>query len=506
MLEAEVHHLLREFLRERGTPSWSHHLTMARIVSRALRLRRSALIQTGSSVRRYCLSYLTPALLSDSPLLLVATPALQQQLLAVEIPQLQQWLQVDKKIQTGEQALAGKDFSGLTLISPPAWLGERLASKNRFSPGIPTLIDGADDLEDWARDLLAARIEPQDWDELIRLYPQRAESVRDVRVQLTKAIFHRPPSPYNCYLLEKAERESLQQLLESLAAESLLTPVLNRFWQCWQQSGQMSWAALVREKGQFTLHIAPTAVASALRPLWQQQPVVLIGGFLDKDKEAAVYRQQLGLGEMLCLKFSPSRQSECIQLYLPEGLPLPNTPQFQRVVMEQLLTLFSSYRHPSFRGGLGGVVLVDDIPLKGLVGARLAAEFGSRVQVERTALPQDGILVCGWQFWHAHQVGFPTPQLLAIATLPIPSLENPLVAGRVAYYKRQHQDWFRCYLLPAALREIQRAVMPLRESQGVVALLDSRVNSRSYGSEILNVLSPYARINYLEASWFEGEN
>ena len=95
----------------------------------------------------------------------------------------------------------------------------------------------------------------------------------------------------------------------------------------------------------------------------------------------------------------------------------------------------------------------------------------------------------------------PTPQLLVIATLPIPSLENPLVARRVAYYKRQRQDWFRLYLLPTALRELQRAVVPIRESQGTVALLDNRVNYRSYGTEILAALEPFARINYLDASW-----
>jgi ATP-dependent DNA helicase DinG len=90
-----------------------------------------------------------------------------------------------------------------------------------------------------------------------------------------------------------------------------------------------------------------------------------------------------------------------------------------------------------------------------------------------------------------------------MATLPIPSLENPLVAARVTYCKRQHKDWFRSYLLPTALKAIQRVVMPLRESQGIVALLDNRVNYRSYGHQILTALEPYAKINYIDASWFE---
>ena len=96
----------------------------------------------------------------------------------------------------------------------------------------------------------------------------------------------------------------------------------------------------------------------------------------------------------------------------------------------------------------------------------------------------------------------PAPQLLAIATLPLPSLENPLVAGRVAHYKGLHQDWFRLYLLPIAMNELQRAIAPLRESKGIVALLDSRVIIRSYGAQVLAALSPLARINYLDPNLF----
>ena len=148
------------------------------------------------------------------------------------------------------------------------------------------------------------------------------------------------------------------------------------------------------------------------------------------------------------------------------------------------------------------VVLVEDNPLKAQISSHLAAEFGSRIQVEKKNLAENSILISRWQFWQENQANFPTPQLLIIATLPIPSLENPLVAARVRYFKKQRQDWFRGYLLPAALQELQRAVIPLRESQGVVAILDNRVNSRSYGKQILQAMSPYARINYIEPSWF----
>jgi ATP-dependent DNA helicase DinG len=226
--------------------------------------------------------------------------------------------------------------------------------------------------------------------------------------------------------------------------------------------------------------------------------VVLIGSALDQEAEAPIYRQSVGLSDLTCLKFSADRHTELIQLYLPDKFPLPNTPQFQPALLSKVHSLLC------FRATAPGltVILVGDMPLKSQVGAILAAEFGSRVQVEKTCLDDNGILVTGWEFWRQHQCVLPAPQLLAIATLPLPSLENPLVAARVASFKRSRQDWFRLYLLPAALSELARAIAPLRERQGVVALLDSRVLHRSYGSQVLAALSPLARINYLDASLF----
>jgi ATP-dependent DNA helicase DinG len=61
------------------------------------------------------------------------------------------------------------------------------------------------------------------------------------------------------------------------------------------------------------------------------------------------------------------------------------------------------------------------------------------------------------------------------------------------------------YLLPVALSELQRAIAPVRECRGVVALLDGRVNNRSYGSQVLEALSPLARINYLDSNWFTSD-
>lgn len=504
-IEVEVHSFLRDFLRSQREVSFHHHLSMARLVARALRLNRSALMQTGSA-SGYSLSYLAPALLWQEAVILVAPVYLQQRLIQVEIPQLQQWLGTEKTVTT-QYPSDWNGFQGLLLVAPEGWLAEKTSDQSIFPPGIPTLIDRADNLEEWARRQLTATIAGQDWNQLMAQWPHLSDPIRDCRVRLTQAIFAHPPNPYECYLLDLPEQRELQHLFALIGEHgsqlAARLPNLARFAQQWLSSPQeqLLWAKRDRHSGQCTLYCTPVTVAEVLHPIWKQQPVVLIGSFLDWDNDATTYRQQLGLEDLTCLKFSPSRQHEHIQLYVPQGIPLPNTPHFQQALLQQLQHLIA------FNGDTPRpiVAIVGDMPLRERVATSLAAQFGSRVQVETTHLEDNGILICGWEFWQEHQEVLPSPCLLIVATLPIPSLEHPLVAGRVAYYKHHRQDWFRLYLLPTAIRELQRAIAPLRETQGTVALLDLRLERRSYGQQIYRALEPCIRSDRLEDLRLEPE-
>ncbi|MGB3188679.1 MAG: ATP-dependent DNA helicase [Limnoraphis sp.] len=520
MIEVEAHNLLQSFLRSRsvsvgkspGIISWPHYLTMARLVARALRLGRSALIQTGVSPvshhHSYRFSYLIPVLIWPEPALIVAPQWLLTELQQEEIPQLfeSQALDVNlaQPIIRGDRWPEESNFHGILLTTPEEWLSDRLGRFRRFPPNIPTIIDGVDDLETWTREQLTTCIQPQDWTQLRQQAPQHTDIIREAKINLTQAIFQRPANPYHCHLLDQAEQAILEQLYEDLV--KIVSPAVpdawTQFWHQWQASEQLRWVKVNREQGTFSLYCSPAEVSSSLSQIWLLQPVVLIGGALDLQKAAPTYRQLVGLGEITGVKFSPDRNSQLIQLYLPSRLPLPNTPKFQAALIEEIRGLLCM---STTLEGLT-VLLIEDTPLKTQIGAVFAAEFGSRVQVETTKVDGRGILVTGWEFWRQHQGKLPPPHLLAIATLPLPSLEHPLVAGRVSYYKQNHLDWFRLYLLPTALNELQRAVAPVRDCQGIVALFDSRVLHRSYGEQVLAALSPLARIDYLDTTWFNSRS
>ena len=517
VIEVEVHQLLRNFLRQQGHTQWPHHLTMARLVARALRLGRSALLQTGSTAAyrgRYRLSYLMPALVWPGPIVLVVPDAIHQQLIQDDIPTLLQTLPTVKSIQIGDR-WPSKTFQGILITTPSAWLSAQITTPHEtsslqttssFPPNIVTLIDGIDPLVDWIRLELTSNLDDTDWHQLGLAYPAQQTIIRDIRVKLTHLAFQHPANPYSCYLADAEEYALLDELYDQLASAPLGLDALPPNWQKFRcqlsQADGMTWLQLNRESGQLTLRCAPVNVAEIMRPIWQRQPVVLIGAAVDEEARAESYRQSLGLQDVTCLKFTSDRQQDGIQLYTPDRLPMPNSHQFSQAILQEirnLLQLPESLTQPT-------VILIGDDPLKTQIGSILAAEYGSRVQVERPEIMENGILIAGWEFWHDYRLRCPPPGLLIITTLPIPSLENPLVAGQVAYYKRLRQDWFRLFLLPKALQTLQLAIAPISAQQGKVALLDNRVNHRSYGRTILKALNPIAQSTYLDPNWLASIN
>ena len=506
MIEVEVHQQLHAFLRDQGSDQWPHHLTIARLVARAFRLRRNALIQISAAAKQqglHRLSYLAPLMIWRDAVILVAPVAAQQQLLRSEMPLLNEWMQIKKPIIATDH-WPGSHFKGVLLLTPEVWLQDYLTQHYQFPSNIPTLIDDADQLENWTRQQLTFSLYPQDWEQLTWCYPQLIEQIRETRVKLTRAAFQHPENPYTYTLIEQKERKILSQLYQILLTFDItLSPLIwQRFWQLYNSEHQLLWSEINRQQGSFILHCAPIEVHRQLCGLWSRQPIALMGSGFDLEPEAKLFRQQVGLDDVTCVQFAANPETEAIQLYLPDGLPMPNTPSFQGALLKQLQLLLAA----SARIDGPTVIIIEDTPMQRQVATLMASEFGSRVRVETTDLNSESILITGWDFWLLTQSTLPMPKLLVMATLPIPSLEDPRVAGRVAHYKKHRLDWFRLYLLPTALRTLQGAIAPIRRHQGVVALLDNRVLHRSYGQRILTAISPYARINYIDDNLFHSES
>jgi ATP-dependent DNA helicase DinG len=265
-----------------------------------------------------------PLLVWEAPAIVVASESVQQWLLQVELPRLQQWLDVSKSVQIITPNSTPVEFSGLSFVTPQLWLQDQLKSQKILPAGILTLIDGVDDLDGWVQEVLSLKIYGHDWDQLMLSHPGFRETIRDLRIRITHSLFQHPANPYNCHVLEDDDRLPIYEVLSQLQQYSPLTKswteLLNHLTPRSQIAsnreslsahtndlGLLS-AQVDRQSGTFTLQHSPIRLASLLRRIWQQQPTVLIGSALDLDASADTYRQTHGLDDLTCIKFSPPRQ------------------------------------------------------------------------------------------------------------------------------------------------------------------------------------------------------
>lgn len=488
VIEVEVHQQLRRLQRQQTSghlaerSPWPHQLTMARLVARGLRLQRHALIQVPPG-GHHRLSYLLPALMWPGPTLICATADIRAELLHDLLPFLQSALHLPKPARECDRPLP--DYDGVMLLDPLTWLRDRLhaplnALASSALPSIPLIVDGAEHLDTWTQQALTVSVTGQHWHQLRLALPQHAERIQQVEIRLFQALARRPLHRFPLHPDERALLAELDPILAEATAQ-LPAP-----WQHWWQrsrSDAIGWVERNAETGQFTLHAAPADATEILTPLWSSQPLVIVGEALGATRQAPHFRQRLGLPAATTLQFLPDRRDEAIRVCAPVSFPVPHSPLFRDRAIAHLKHVLCGVAGPT-------VVLVSDQPLQSQIGAALAAEFGSRVRVNAAYGTPSGIGVCSWDYWLAHLHHLPAPTLAIAVTLPFPSMEEPLVAGRVERLKQQRQDWFRTYLLPVAIATLQRSVGPLRRSNGTLVLLDSRVTTRSYGDSFLDALNP----------------
>jgi ATP-dependent DNA helicase DinG len=449
---------------------------MARLVARALATGRSALIQVSGvqGIDAYRLSYLFPALSWPQPVILCVPPIVQKELLNIDLPRLQGLAGFSKPILAGN-TWPGPDWEGVLLVDPVVFLKDQLHHDvKQFPLHVPAVFDQAHDLETWSRKALAYKIEPGEWQHLREQGEPLASDVLEFTIAATRYLF-----------VGKSREQRLDLTLES-QLKQLLAPLdyapWSEFKRCLEDPNYLVSALIHRQHGQFTLVAAPMDVRPYLEKLWSEHPVVLIGEALDPQKSAPTYRQRLGLGELTCLQFPSDYQDE-LQVWIPpRNKELPFYEWGTQLI--EILTLQA-------KGPV--VVLLQDYSLRKRIGAALAAQFGSRVSLDKIPGTQRSITLCDWSFW---EKGLPpsfTPEILVMLSLPFPDLQVPLVAAKVEQMKKERKDWFRSYLLPEALGRLKRGVGRIRESKGLVAVLDPRIHNPNYGYTILESLAPYIK-------------
>ena len=221
---------------------------------------------------------------------------------------------------------------------------------------------------------------------------------------------------------------------------------------------------------------------------------ILAGIALSVDHHFSYYRGRFDLDSDAGPAFSVVTEfHEQTLLCLPDDVPEPNAPQYQRHLDEaitnlatmldgQLVVLFTSYA--ALRSSYASV--------KPLLEARGILTLGHGIDGSPRQLwqlfQQERVVLLGTgAFWDGIEEVSRPPACILVARLPMPVLNDPPVAAMA----EQYSDQLHQVTVPLASLRMRRALNRLAWSgagRNAVVLFDRRVLSKEYGATILHTL------------------
>ena len=273
-----------------------------------------------------------------------------------------------------------------------------------------------------------------------------------------------------------------------------------------------------------TLYLAPLSVSDVLRQnMLRQTPVIAtsatltvgrgfdsmakqIGFLVGSDEDVEPEEGMIDPANVQMLDVgSPFDFAQQGMLYLPKNLPEPGRDGIAPEVLEHLgelidaaggrtLALFSSWR----------AVEAADVHLRKVLAERpiriITQKRGDAVAplVEKFASDETSVLLGTMTLWQGVDVPGASCTLVAIDRIPFPRPDDPVMSARSAEVDAAGGSGFMSVSLPrAALLLAQGAGRLIRsvEDRGVVAILDSRIVTKRYGSVLLNSMPPLWRTN-----------
>lgn len=198
-------------------------------------------------------------------------------------------------------------------------------------------------------------------------------------------------------------------------------------------------------------------------------------------------------------------------LYVPSGLPQPNSPSYTDAVVEAALPVIEASGGRAF-------LLCTTLRAVNRAAERLREEFARRnlslplmVQgdagrtelLDRFRAAGNAVLVGSHSFWEGVDVRGDALSLVIVDKLPFSPPDDPVMAARIDALEKNGGNGFMDYQLPEAIISLKQGAGRLIRDEmdrGVLMICDPRLISKQYGKRIWQSLPPFSRTRDLEAA------
>lgn len=221
------------------------------------------------------------------------------------------------------------------------------------------------------------------------------------------------------------------------------------------------------------------------------------------------YVSQMGLWDEPARTWpSPFNYAEQGILYVPDGMPQPNSREYTDAVVDAALPVIEA------AGGRTFLLCTTNKAVKHCA-ERLKDEFAQRgldfplfVQgdagrtelLDRFRASGNGVLIGSQSFWEGVDVRGEALSLVVIDKLPFAPPDDPVLAARIEAMEKKGLNGFVHHQLPEAIINLKQGAGRLirdETDRGVLMICDPRLISKPYGKRIWQSLPAFSRTREL---------
>ncbi|MEO7002225.1 MAG: ATP-dependent DNA helicase [Ktedonobacterales bacterium] len=264
-----------------------------------------------------------------------------------------------------------------------------------------------------------------------------------------------------------------------------------------------------RRPPQPSVSAAPLAVTDLLRAkLFDRIQTVATSATLAINKDFTFFRSRAGLDTAteIVLPHSFDYEQQAL-LYIPRlqyepAFGAASGPYLDEMAGEMRALVEASHGRAfllfSSQNALQGVYdrIGDDLKRDSYTTLVQGRDLG-RVELLRQFRARPQAVLFGLKsFWEGVDVVGAALSLVVIDKLPFDPPDDPVHEARVNRMRAAGENWFGGYTLPLALLRLKQGVGRLirsRDDRGVMAILDKRLHTKSYGRQVIAAMPPARR-------------